>query len=86
MPQQVSSPSAIASRNDPRMSFERPNTGVASGRCRCLTPARWAINAQSGHGDWHQGRNLLNTLYRRGRDGGGSGQGRMAPGWCLSFR
>ena len=57
----------IASRNDPWMSFERAEYWSRQWQVPLFDAGEAGhINAQSGHGDWHQGLHLLGALYRRG--------------------
>lgn len=56
----------IASRNDPWMSFERAEFWSRQWQVPLFDAGEVGhINAQSGHGEWHQGLALLGTLYRR---------------------
>ena len=56
----------IASRNDPWMSFERAEFWSRQWQVPLFDAGEVGhINAQSGHGKWHQGLALLSTLYRR---------------------
>ncbi len=56
----------IASRNDPWMSFERAEFWSRQWQVPLFDAGEVGhINAQSGHGEWHQGLALLSTLYRR---------------------
>ena len=56
----------IASRNDPWMSFERAEYWSRQWQVPLFDAgAVGHINAQSGHGEWSQGLNLLNTLHHR---------------------
>ncbi|MFQ2195190.1 RBBP9/YdeN family alpha/beta hydrolase [Aeromonas jandaei] len=64
-PLQVSA-QLVASRNDPWMSFERAEYWSRQWQVPLLDAGSAGhINAQSGHGDWHQGLELLGSLYRR---------------------
>ena len=55
-----------ASRNDPWMSFERAEYWSRQWQVPLFDAGSAGhINAQSGHGDWHQGLELLGSLYRR---------------------
>ncbi|WP_429051586.1 RBBP9/YdeN family alpha/beta hydrolase [Aeromonas veronii] len=65
-PLQVSA-QLVASRNDPWMSFERAEYWSRQWQVPLFDAGEAGhINAQSGHGDWHQGLHLLGALYRRG--------------------
>lgn len=65
-PLQVSA-QLVASRNDPWMSFERAEYWSRQWQIPLFDAGEAGhINAQSGHGDWHQGLHLLGALYRRG--------------------
>ena len=56
----------IASRNDPWMSFERAEFWSRQWQVPLFDAGDVGhINAQSGHGDWCQGLDLLTTLHRR---------------------
>ena len=56
----------IASRNDPWMSFERAEYWSRQWQVPLFDAGEVGhINAQSGHGEWRQGLNLLNTLHHR---------------------
>lgn len=56
----------VASRNDPWMSFERAEYWSRQWQVPLFDAGNAGhINAQSGHGDWHQGLELLGSLYRR---------------------
>ncbi|MGL6387723.1 RBBP9/YdeN family alpha/beta hydrolase [Aeromonas caviae] len=56
----------IASRNDPWMSFERAEFWSRQWQVPLFDAGEVGhINAQSGHGEWHQGLALLGALYRR---------------------
>ena len=56
----------IASRNDPWMSFERAEYWSRQWQVPLFDAGEVGhINAQSGHGEWSQGLNLLNTLHHR---------------------
>ncbi|MFQ2102491.1 RBBP9/YdeN family alpha/beta hydrolase [Aeromonas sanarellii] len=56
----------IASRNDPWMSFERAEYWSRQWQVPLFDAGEVGhINAQSGHGEWSQGLNLLSTLHRR---------------------
>ncbi|MBV7439071.1 acetoin dehydrogenase E2 subunit dihydrolipoyllysine-residue acetyltransferase [Aeromonas encheleia] len=56
----------IASRNDPWMTFERAEYWSRQWQVPLFDAGEVGhINAQSGHGEWGQGLNLLGTLYRR---------------------
>ncbi|WP_407161222.1 RBBP9/YdeN family alpha/beta hydrolase [Aeromonas caviae] len=56
----------IASRNDPWMSFERAEFWSRQWQVPLFDAGEVGhINAQSGHGEWHQGLALFGTLYRR---------------------
>ncbi|WP_439830505.1 RBBP9/YdeN family alpha/beta hydrolase [Aeromonas caviae] len=58
----------IASRNDPWMSFERAEFWSRQWQVPLFDAGEVGhINAQSGHGEWHQGLALLGTLYRRAK-------------------
>lgn len=64
-PLQVSA-QLVASRNDPWMSFERAEYWSRQWQVPLFDAGNAGhINAQSGHGDWHQGLELLGSLYRR---------------------
>ncbi|QWL68291.1 RBBP9/YdeN family alpha/beta hydrolase [Aeromonas jandaei] len=64
-PLQVSA-QLVASRNDPWMSFERAECWSRQWQVPLFDAGNAGhINAQSGHGDWHQGLELLGSLYRR---------------------
>ena len=64
-PLQVSA-QLVASRNDPWMSFERAEYWSRQWQVPLFDAGSAGhINAQSGHGDWHQGLELLGSLYRR---------------------
>ena len=64
-PLQVSA-QLVASRNDPWMSFERAEYWSRQWQVPLFDAGNAShINAQSGHGDWHQGLELLGSLYRR---------------------
>lgn len=64
-PLQVSA-QLVASRNDPWMSFERAEYWSHQWQVPLFDAGSAGhINAQSGHGDWHQGLELLGSLYRR---------------------
>ncbi|MEM0551446.1 MULTISPECIES: alpha/beta hydrolase [Aeromonas] len=64
-PLQVSA-QLVASRNDPWMSFERAEYWSRQWQVPLFDAGNVGhINAQSGHGDWHQGLELLGSLYRR---------------------
>ncbi len=56
----------IASRNDPWMSFERAEYWSRQWQVPLFDAGEVGhINAQSGHGEWSLGLNLLNTLHHR---------------------
>ncbi|TFF71682.1 alpha/beta hydrolase [Aeromonas taiwanensis] len=56
----------VASRNDPWMSFERAEYWSRQWQVPLFDAGDVGhINAQSGHGDWCQGLDLLTTLHRR---------------------
>ncbi|MNX48318.1 Alpha/beta hydrolase family protein [compost metagenome] len=56
----------IASRNDPWMSFERAEYWSRQWQVPLFDAGEVGhINAQSGHGEWRQGLNLLNPLHHR---------------------
>ncbi len=56
----------IASRNDPWMNFERAEYWSRQWQVPLFDAGEVGhINAQSGHGEWSQGLNLLNTLHHR---------------------
>ncbi|QSR72167.1 RBBP9/YdeN family alpha/beta hydrolase [Aeromonas jandaei] len=56
----------VASRNDPWMSYERAEYWSRQWQVPLFDAGNAGhINAQSGHGDWHQGLELLGSLYRR---------------------
>ncbi|AVP91925.1 RBBP9/YdeN family alpha/beta hydrolase [Aeromonas rivipollensis] len=56
----------ITSRNDPWMSFERAEYWSRQWQVPLFDAGEVGhINAQSGHGEWSQGLNLLNTLHHR---------------------
>ena len=56
----------VASRNDPWMSFERAEYWSRQWQVPLFDAGEVGhINAQSGHGEWSQGLNLLNTLHHR---------------------
>ena len=56
----------VASRNDPWMSFERAEYWSRQWQVPLFDAGDAGhINAQSGHGDWRQGLDLLTTLHRR---------------------
>ena len=56
----------IASRNDPWMSFERAEFWSRQWQVPLFDAGEVGhINAQSGHGEWHQGLALRSTRYRR---------------------
>ncbi|MBL0668039.1 alpha/beta hydrolase [Aeromonas jandaei] len=64
-PLQVSA-QLVASRNDPWMSFDRAEYWSRQWQVPLFDAGNAGhINAQSGHGDWHQGLELLGSLYRR---------------------
>lgn len=64
-PLQVSA-QLVVSRNDPWMSFERAEYWSRQWQVPLFDAGNAGhINAQSGHGDWHQGLELLGSLYRR---------------------
>ncbi|MGL6336639.1 RBBP9/YdeN family alpha/beta hydrolase [Aeromonas jandaei] len=64
-PLQVSA-QLVASRNDPWMSYERAEYWSRQWQVPLFDAGNAGhINAQSGHGDWHQGLELLGSLYRR---------------------
>lgn len=64
-PLQVSA-QLVASRNDPWMSFERAEYWSRQWQVPLFDAGNAGhINAQSGHGDWHHGLELLGSLYRR---------------------
>ncbi|MHC9245965.1 RBBP9/YdeN family alpha/beta hydrolase [Aeromonas jandaei] len=64
-PLQVSA-QLVASRNDPWMSFERAEYWSRQWQVPLFDAGNAGhINAQSGHGDWYQGLELLGSLYRR---------------------
>ena len=77
----------IASRNDPWMSFERAEYWSRQWQVPLFDAGEVGhINAQSGHGEWSQGLNLLNTLHHRAEmvvDPASTEWGRRA---ALSFR
>lgn len=77
----------IASRNDPWMSFERAEYWSRKWQVPLFDAGEVGhINAQSGHGEWSQGLNLLNTLHHRAEmvvDPASTEWGRRA---ALSFR
>ena len=77
----------IASRNDPWMSFERAEYWSRQWQGPLFDAGEVGhINAQSGHGEWSQGLNLLNTLHHRAEmvvDPASTEWGRRA---ALSFR
>ena len=56
----------IASHNDPWMSFERAEYWSRQWQVPLFDAGEVGhINAQSGHGEWSLGLNLLNTLHHR---------------------
>ncbi|MGE6294373.1 RBBP9/YdeN family alpha/beta hydrolase [Aeromonas media] len=56
----------VASRNDPWMSFERAEYWSRQWQVPLFDAGEVGhINAESGHGEWSQGLNLLNTLHHR---------------------
>ncbi|UBH28579.1 RBBP9/YdeN family alpha/beta hydrolase [Aeromonas enteropelogenes] len=64
-PLQVSA-QMVASRNDPWMSFERAEHWSLQWQVPLFDAGEAGhINAQSGHGEWPQGLQLLGNLYRR---------------------
>lgn len=77
----------IASRNDPWMNFERAEYWSRQWQVPLFDAGEVGhINAQSGHGEWSQGLNLLNNLHHRAEmvvDPASTEWGRRA---ALSFR
>ena len=77
----------IASRNDPWMSFERAEFWSRQWQVPLFDAGEVGhINAQSGHGEWHQGLALLGTLYRRAEMVGAPAPAEWGKQAALSFR